>query len=93
MLRLLKSSGYAAHELISINAESASPAYLMLKFEMTVPVQKADPSKVRLFVGRNAPFGGTLSPCSRRKVEFTGVGIVATLRHAPRVRPKALTWF
>ncbi len=92
MLRLLKSSGYAAHELISINAESTRSTRLMLKFAMTVPVQKAGPPKVRLFVGRDAHLAAPWHR-ARRKVEFTGVGIVATFRHAPRVRPKALTWF
>ncbi len=80
MLRLPGPCGYAAQELISINAESARSTDMALKFETTVPVQEADPTKVRLFVGGKAQIGGTGPPPTRRKVEFTGVGIVATLR-------------
>jgi hypothetical protein len=69
MLRLPGPCGYAAQELISINAESARSTDMVLKIETTVPVQEADPTKVRLFVGGKAQIGGTGPPPTRRKVD------------------------
>jgi hypothetical protein len=93
-LRLPNARGYAAQELISINVESARSTDMVLKFKTTVPVQKADPAKVRLFVGRGPRnLAAASHPCPRRKVEFTAVGIVGNLRDGAHVGAKALTAF
>ena len=93
MLGLPKSRGYAADELIRINAGSTRSTYAMLNFETTVPVQRrASQGAAFLLVGSAQP-SGIRTPHSRREVGFTGVGIVAMRHPAARVDPKALTGF